>query len=43
MESPSCDGEAAVCGGGRASAGPAHAGSPQLQVPATQTETGQED
>lgn len=43
MESPSCHRKAAFCGGGRAAAGSAHAGSPQLQVPAPAAETGEED
>lgn len=43
MESPSYNRKAAFCGGGGTAAGPAHAGPPQLQVPAPATEAGEAD
>lgn len=43
MEIASYNRKAAFCGRGRAAAGPAHAGPPQLQVPAPAAEAGEED
>lgn len=39
MEGPYSSSEEALCGGGRKAAGAAHAGLPQLQVPASPEET----